>query len=70
MLSYATWKVRFGGDRNIVGKTVKLNKVPYTVIGVAPQYFNGTERFFSPELWVPIHNESQIEGYEWLERRE
>ncbi len=69
VLSYATWKVRFGGDRNIVGKTVKLNKVPYTVIGVAPQYFNGTERFFSPEVWVPIHNESQIEGYEWLERR-
>jgi predicted permease len=70
VLSYATWRVRFGGDRNIVGKAVKLNKVPYTVIGVAPQYFNGIERFFSPELWVPIHNESQIEGYEWLEGRQ
>ncbi len=70
VLSYATWRVRFGGDRNIVGKAVKLNKVPYTVIGVAPQYFNGVERFFSPELWVPIHNESQIEGYEWLEGRQ
>jgi predicted permease len=70
VLSYATWKVRFGGDRNIAGKTVKLNKVPYTVIGVAPQYFKGTERFFSPELWVPIHNETQIEGYEWLEKRD
>ncbi len=69
VLSYATWRVRFGGDRNIVGKAIKLNKVPYTVIGVAPQYFNGIERFFSPELWVPIHNESQIEGYEWLEKR-
>jgi predicted permease len=70
VLSYATWRVRFGGDRNIVGKSVRLNKVPYTVIGVAPQYFNGIERFFSPELWVPIHNESQIEGYEWLEGRQ
>jgi predicted permease len=70
VLSYATWRVRFGGDRNIVGKAVKLNKVHYTVIGVAPQYFNGIERFFSPELWVPIHNESQIEGYDWLEGRQ
>ena len=45
VLSYACWKVRFGGDPNVVGKTVRLNKIPYTVIGVAPKNFNGTERF-------------------------
>ncbi len=69
VLSYASWKVRFGGDPDIVGKTVRLNKIPYTVIGVAPQYFNGTDRFLWPELWVPIHNELQLEGYDWLENR-
>lgn len=69
VLSYASWKVRFGGDPGIVGKTVRLNKIPYTVIGVAPQYFNGTERFLWPEVWVPISNELQLEGYNWLENR-
>jgi ABC-type antimicrobial peptide transport system permease subunit len=69
VLSYVCWKVRFSGDPNIIGKTVHLNKFPYTVIGVAPQYFNGTERFLWPDLWIPIHNEASIEGYEWLEKR-
>jgi predicted permease len=69
VLSYAGWQSRFGGDPNIVGKTIRLNKIPYTVIGVAPQYFNGTERFLWPELWIPLHNEVQIEGYDWLENR-
>ena len=69
VISYACWQVRFAGDPNIVGKTVQLNKIPYTVIGVAPRYFNGTERFLWPELWIPIHNELQIEGYDWLEKR-
>ena len=45
VFSYACWQVRFAGDPDIVGKTVRLNKIPYTVIGVAPQYFNGTEQF-------------------------
>ncbi len=69
VLSYACWKVRFGSDPNIVGKTVRLNKIPYTVIGIAPEYFNGTERFFWPEVWVPIKNEAQIEGYDWISYR-
>ncbi len=69
VLSYACWQVRFGGDANILGKTVRLNKQPYSVIGVAPKDFNGTEHFFWPELWVPIQNEEQIEGYSWLDSR-
>jgi predicted permease len=69
VLSYGSWKSRFGSDPNIVGKTVHINKIAYTVIGVAPQYFNGTERYLWPELWIPLHNEFQIEGYNWLEER-
>jgi predicted permease len=69
VLSYACWKVRFGGDPTIVGRTVSVNSHPYTVIGVAPEGFNGTERFIWPEVWVPIQNEAQIEGYQWLHQR-
>ena len=69
VLSYASWKARFNGDPAIVGKTVRLNKIPYTVIGVAPRNFNGTERFLWPDVWIPIHNAPQIEGNNWLEMR-
>ncbi|HTZ90505.1 MAG TPA: ABC transporter permease [Alloacidobacterium sp.] len=69
VLSYACWQVRFGGDPGVVGRTVRLNKNPYTVIGVAPRNFNGTERFLWPELWLPVQNEEQIEGYDWLDQR-
>jgi predicted permease len=70
VLSYACWQVRFGGDPQVIGKTVRLNKLPYSVVGVAPKNFNGTEFFFSPELWVSIQNEEQIEGYAWLDTRQ
>ena len=69
VLSYACWKVRFGGDPGIVGRTVSVNKHPYIVVGVAPDGFNGTERFIWPEVFVPIQNEAQIEGYQWLHER-
>jgi predicted permease len=69
VLSYACWKVHFGGDPRIVGRTVSVNKYPYTVVGVAPEGFNGTERFIWPDVWVPIQNEEQIEGYQWLDQR-
>jgi predicted permease len=69
VLSYSCWRVRFGGDSRIVGKTVFLNKHPYTILGVSPRNFNGTEKFIWPEIWVPFQNQPEIEGYSSLERR-
>ena len=37
VLSYSSWRVRFAGDPHIIGKTVLVNKHPYTILGVAPQ---------------------------------
>lgn len=68
VLSYGSWQVRFGGDRDIVGKTIRINRQPYTVIGVAPRDFHGTEVFYWPEVWVPMMMQAQIEpGNAWLE---
>ena len=69
VLSYACWKSRFGGDPNIVGSTVRINKNPYTVIGVTEPEFHGTEKMYWPEVWLPILNEAQIEGYDWITQR-
>jgi predicted permease len=54
VLSYAYWHGHFHGDSGVVGRTVQLNKHQFTIIGVAPPEFRGTELFFSPAMWVPI----------------
>jgi len=69
VLSYGAWQSRCDGDRKIVGQTVRINKHPYTVVGVAAEGFHGTEKFFWPEVWMPILNEEQLEGYNWLKAR-
>jgi predicted permease len=70
VLSYGSWQKRFGGDREIVGKTIRLNRRAYTVLGVAPREFHGTELLYWPEVWVPMMMQAQIEpGNSWLDER-
>ena len=69
VLSYATWHTLFHDDRGVIGRTVQLNKKPFTVIGVAPPAFRGTELFFAPALWVPLVDEPELEGWNELEQR-
>ena len=47
---------------NIVGKTVRINKHPYTIVGVTPEGFYGTEKLFEPAIFVPLANEASLEG--------
>ena len=51
VLSYATWKRRFGGDAGIVGRALLLNQESYQVVGVMAPDFNWPNQ---AELWVPI----------------
>jgi predicted permease len=69
VLSYGYWQSHFGGDPQIVGKSVQINKRPFSVIGVAPEKFRGTELFFDTALWVPLVNEKQIDGWNFMEER-
>jgi predicted permease len=62
VLSYDFWRVRFNENPNVVGTTVDLNTHPFTVIGVAPREFHGTEIFFWPDFWIPMVEAPQI-GY-------
>lgn len=69
VLSYALWHSRFNGDPNAVGRTVEINKHPFTIVGVAPPKFRGTELFFAPDFWAPIVDAPQIRGWDALEER-
>jgi len=70
VLSYNAWQSRFGADPAIVGKTIRINRQPFTVLGVAPRDFHGTEIFYWPEVWVPMMMEPRIEvGNAWLDNR-
>jgi len=69
VLSYAFWQRQFDGDPAVVGNTVRINGLPYTVVGVAPRDFYGTEVFFRPNLWVPMTMQPQIEGWSALDAR-
>jgi predicted permease len=69
VLSWSTWKSDFGADPNIVGKKVRINKHPYTVAGVTPEGFYGTEKFFEPDIFVPLANQGSIGGVDYSEDR-
>ena len=62
VLTYAYWQNHFGSDRNVVGRVVRVNKHPYTIIGIAPPTFHGTLLMFTPDFFAPIVNEEQIDG--------
>jgi predicted permease len=69
VLSYGAWQSRFAGDPAIIGKVIRINRTPFTVMAVAQPDFHGTEVFYWPEVWVPIMMEPRIEGRDWLEER-
>lgn len=69
VLSNSFWRNHFNGDPKIVGQTIDLNKHPFTVLGVAPRAFHGTEIFMWPDFWVPMVNEQQIDGFNYLTQR-
>lgn len=54
LLSYATWQSAFGGDRTVLGKTVHMGGVLYTIVGVMPKQFVFPVYEDRPEVWVPL----------------
>jgi len=69
VLSYAYWHGHFHGDKGVVGRTVGINKHLFTIIGVAPPEFRGTELFFAPAMWIPMVEEPTVQGNDSLQYR-
>jgi predicted permease len=69
VLSYAYWHSHFQDDRTVVGRVVRLNRHPFTILGVAPPGFQGTVLFFASDIFVPIVNHEQLSGDKILNAR-
>lgn len=69
VLSYSYWHTHFHDDRSAVGRTIRVNKHPFTVIGVAPPGFRGTMVIFSFDFYVPLIDHEQLQGDNVLEVR-
>jgi macrolide transport system ATP-binding/permease protein len=62
VISYNAWAGRFQARGDVVGRTVTLNGVPATIVGVAPRGFYGEAlRPNPPEIWMPLSSEPQLQ---------
>ncbi len=60
VISDRLWRARFGGDPAVVGRKLVLDKVAFSVAGVAPPSFNGTQVGARPDLFVPLATEPLV----------
>ena len=60
VLSEALWRNQFGADPSFIGKSIVLNRTPYTVIGIARSGFTGTELIPS-DFWIPVTMQAALE---------
>ncbi|MGE0885241.1 MAG: ABC transporter permease [Blastocatellales bacterium] len=71
IVSHKFWQQSFAGSPDIIGKELIANGRSYTVIGVAPQGFIGTEVISAAELWFPLAMQTQLDaGNNWLDKRD
>ena len=59
VLSYGFWQRHYGGDREVIGRTIILNRQPITVLGVSAPEFRGVD-IAVPDLWVPLLMREQL----------
>jgi predicted permease len=62
VLTYAYWHAHFQDDRGVVGRVVRVNGHPFTIIGVGPPEFHGTLLFFNPDFFVPLVEDQMLSG--------
>ena len=69
VLNYGYWKTQFGGSLSAIGKTVRLNNVPFTVIGVADARFDSLSPGRVYDVWVPLSVLPQLSPQPWEKAR-
>ena len=60
VISYRLWQTHFGANPEVVGQTLEINQHPYTIVGVTPAVFQGSQTGLRSEIWIPIMMEEQL----------
>jgi predicted permease len=60
VISHNLWQRRFNSDATVVGKSMVLNGVQFTIVGVAPHDFVGTEEAFPRQIWIPLMMQASV----------
>ena len=68
VIGHGFWERSLGSDPNVVGKTLTLNRTPYTIVGVAPKNFTGVLLGGGPALWLPMSRNIVVQPT-WYETR-
>src|SRR5437879_1286912 len=69
VLNYGYWQSAFGGARDVVGRTIELNNIPFTIIGAAEQRFTGITPGSDYDVWLPLSDAQRItEPMRWQNR--
>ena len=69
VLNYGYWQSAFGGSRDVIGRTIELNNVPFTIIGVAEQRFTGVTPGSDYDVWLPLSDAQRISEIGRLQNR-
>lgn len=71
VLTYGAWRRHLGSNPDVIGRKIKINGMDYTVVGVAEKGFNGVERIFQSDIFIPIAMTSQVQpGATFLDQRD
>ena len=68
VISYGLWQGQFGGDPHIVGRTLKIGSVPFTIVGVLPRTFTGLIVARPDDFFIPIASEPRLRRETWLDK--
>ncbi len=60
VISYRLWQTHFAANPKIVGQSIEINQHPYTIVGVTPPVFQGSQTGLRLEIWVPIMMDAQL----------
>jgi predicted permease len=60
VISYRLWQTHFGANPSVVGQTLEINQHPYTIVGVTPAVFQGSQTGLRSEIWIPIMMDAQL----------
>ncbi|MGH9664313.1 MAG: ABC transporter permease [Bryobacteraceae bacterium] len=54
MIGHDFWQQQYSGDRTVIGRTLRLNGIAFTIVGIVPESFTGLDRFVRPSIIVPL----------------